>query len=597
VAETSKLMLEGWKMMETLCPVSPCNNPLLAKGAEIFCPGCGQAFVTEANAVEQGYTSNNPAGASPESRRGIGQVTDSDEAQAWAAKRDAASKLMGEKMLAGWTMLAECCSLPHCHGIPLMRERKSGDVYCVCCERTIVAGGDDGGGEGTDGSKGAGEEEQKEAAAAASLGRHGAGGRTVPLSSGACCGATDARAPSGPDWQTGLAAEANADVYEDDAAADDAAFTEALNGASGSGGRSEPGEDMALVRERRNKATAAMGTKMLQGWAMLNETCEAPDCLYGGFPMLQKRGGEKLCLYCDMFSTPTPKAPPAKAKATTTTTTATTTATAIVPPTTTIRTAVPSPATTPAPAPIPAPVPAPIPAPAPKKTSRIDDASACMTPKLLAGWTMLSATCASCGVPLMHPKGKTKNEAECVYTDCPDCPDCPSKSEATATATATATPPAAKPAAALSAPIGTATAPASTEDENLEDWEEIPAGDDPADADFVKAYNARRYQELRLSQRSSTQPPPAIPTSPPTPATPPTPPTPATPPPTPRQPSPAKLALQAAASEALSTLTFKITRVNEALKLSNDPEGDVVLAEQLSKLCDVAFKIAESPGM
>lgn len=67
--------------------------------------------------------------------------------------------------------------------------------------------------------------------------------------------------------------------------------------------------------------------------------------------------------------------------------------------------------------------------------------------------------------------------------------------------------------------------------------------------------------------------------------------------PSPGPPSAAKLALQDAASDALSTLTLKIGRVNEALRLSTDPEEDVVLAERLSRLFEVAFKLSESPGM
>ena len=109
VAETSKLMLDGWKMMEMLCPMPSCNNPLLAKGAEIFCPGCEQRFVTEDNAAAQGYSPNDPASVMTGDPAAAPGGPDDAEAAAWAAKRDAASKMMGEKMLSGWTMLAECC--------------------------------------------------------------------------------------------------------------------------------------------------------------------------------------------------------------------------------------------------------------------------------------------------------------------------------------------------------------------------------------------------------------------------------------------------------------------------------------------------------
>lgn len=49
-----------------------------------------------------------------------------------------ASKLLGEKLLQGWTMLAESCPNPACGGVPLMRERGSNRMHCVACNAVYI---------------------------------------------------------------------------------------------------------------------------------------------------------------------------------------------------------------------------------------------------------------------------------------------------------------------------------------------------------------------------------------------------------------------------------------------------------------------------
>ena len=52
-------------------------------------------------------------------------------------RREEVSAKMGEKMLAGWTMLAQTCTNPACAGTPLMQSRSRGPepqtVLCVSC--------------------------------------------------------------------------------------------------------------------------------------------------------------------------------------------------------------------------------------------------------------------------------------------------------------------------------------------------------------------------------------------------------------------------------------------------------------------------------
>ncbi|KAF9949746.1 hypothetical protein BGZ72_008508 [Mortierella alpina] len=48
-------------------------------------------------------------------------------------QNERASRLMGEKMLQGWTMLQEPCPNAGCYGVPLMRSREKKE-FCVVCE-------------------------------------------------------------------------------------------------------------------------------------------------------------------------------------------------------------------------------------------------------------------------------------------------------------------------------------------------------------------------------------------------------------------------------------------------------------------------------
>ncbi|KAG7394008.1 hypothetical protein PHYBOEH_005931 [Phytophthora boehmeriae] len=50
--------------------------------------------------------------------------------------RDEASKLLGEKMLQGWTMLGNSCPVDDCY-TPLMRS-KQGKMFCVRCDQYVV---------------------------------------------------------------------------------------------------------------------------------------------------------------------------------------------------------------------------------------------------------------------------------------------------------------------------------------------------------------------------------------------------------------------------------------------------------------------------
>ncbi|KAA0171370.1 hypothetical protein FNF28_00861 [Cafeteria roenbergensis] len=176
--ETTRLMLSGWAMSSTVCPVQGCNNPLFSKPGEpsvMRCPPCGATFeclgegqfrVNELDedsplreAVPAGEpepaTDDAPAvGAAEAAAREeqapakavaadpVTTAADADAGEAEAApdspalppgfeqrqrRLDLASRLMGQAMLRGMAMLGEGC--PVCD-TPFMRSR-DGTRHCV----------------------------------------------------------------------------------------------------------------------------------------------------------------------------------------------------------------------------------------------------------------------------------------------------------------------------------------------------------------------------------------------------------------------------------------------------------------------------------
>lgn len=98
---------------------------------------------------EEDFCSSEPE----ESSAGVGKGWDEDEDEGSAPcsleemkkeydlthrRREEVSAKMGDKMLAGWTMLARTCPRPECQGTPLMQARgpEPRTVLCVSCDST-----------------------------------------------------------------------------------------------------------------------------------------------------------------------------------------------------------------------------------------------------------------------------------------------------------------------------------------------------------------------------------------------------------------------------------------------------------------------------
>ncbi|KAF9544018.1 hypothetical protein EC957_000287 [Mortierella hygrophila] len=67
------------------------------------------------------------------------------------------SRLMGQRMLQGWTMLQDTCPNPSCNGVPLMRSREKREI-CVACGKDprTAANGEPGQGQGHEQGQGQG---------------------------------------------------------------------------------------------------------------------------------------------------------------------------------------------------------------------------------------------------------------------------------------------------------------------------------------------------------------------------------------------------------------------------------------------------------
>ncbi|KAI8918190.1 hypothetical protein DFJ77DRAFT_454701 [Powellomyces hirtus] len=158
VAELGTYMLKGWVLTDVICPNPGCNIPVVRSRDRstqlcVLCddpvnpyPPISQlAAETEVTIVEDPSvvpSTSEPTGAvtTPEEDAELEAVLNeevtpsrNEAAERRREKGNQASKLLGQKMLAGWTMLEDTCPNPTCIGVPLMRSRQK-QTICVMCD-------------------------------------------------------------------------------------------------------------------------------------------------------------------------------------------------------------------------------------------------------------------------------------------------------------------------------------------------------------------------------------------------------------------------------------------------------------------------------
>lgn len=154
IKRSGDMLLGGWKMLNMTCPI--CNTAIMSKAGRMHCPGCDVPVMTQAEAellaCEKKLSARNPADNNPPVAGQQSQLAEVDEYATddkgpfksleeekkkydlQRKKTDLISAKIGEYLLLGYTLLGAECPRSSCERIPLMQ--KVGEKpYCVSCEK------------------------------------------------------------------------------------------------------------------------------------------------------------------------------------------------------------------------------------------------------------------------------------------------------------------------------------------------------------------------------------------------------------------------------------------------------------------------------
>lgn len=176
------------------------------------------------------------------------------------------TKVMGEKMMMGWTMLNATCPRidsdnARCN-TPLLRDHDRKE-YCACCDAYIISD----------------EEASAMRNTTPTPTTPATTTNTVEMKSEEVVSPSSVKVKNAPtNWMEMTDAEINA-----------------MN--EWKPPTEEDKVEIKKANERRDKATKKIGEKLLQGWTMLNATCPKENC---GIPLMgDKKDGHMWCLACD----------------------------------------------------------------------------------------------------------------------------------------------------------------------------------------------------------------------------------------------------------------------------------------------------------
>ena len=304
INNTGTLMLQGWCMSSIMCPI--CTSALMhmKKTGEMQCPGCELPVRMEADVKSSGMSYTNtslaaaaatagPLGTSPlkspptHSHHQVkaaapapppidfdydyeaeGQY-EGDAAQpfqsfeemkreydATAKKRGDVSSLLGDRMLGGWAMMGVNCDNDDC-GTPLMKKPRSEEMECVSC--------------------GALYEE-----------RDGTLVTTQPGTAAASKKA-DRRSNSVSEYAPEKAIESTTTAQESGGG---------VNYGNNNTFDVNDAPTLSFAKSGRDgDASSKIASKLLLGWAMLDEVCENQDCDCNA-PLMRDKAGLKHCVGC-----------------------------------------------------------------------------------------------------------------------------------------------------------------------------------------------------------------------------------------------------------------------------------------------------------
>ncbi|KAJ3055762.1 hypothetical protein HK097_009415 [Rhizophlyctis rosea] len=142
---TSKLgtyLLQGWVMLEDSCETPGCNLPLMRTKdrSRTICVLCndpnGADLPPQQPEPATAFDSGEETASEPEvlgtDAEAVGDV-ESVELERRREQGQLATRLLGQRMLAGWALLGENCRNSTCYGIPLVRNRQK-RKHCVICQ-------------------------------------------------------------------------------------------------------------------------------------------------------------------------------------------------------------------------------------------------------------------------------------------------------------------------------------------------------------------------------------------------------------------------------------------------------------------------------
>ncbi|KAI8051303.1 hypothetical protein BDF22DRAFT_744917 [Syncephalis plumigaleata] len=155
----SDLMLRGWIMTNDTCYATTHSAPKMRMkgGTEHWCVLCdedkivangggviksrtrAQATTTEQQAAaistEIEEETKGASNAEAEKQQDT-EYPEQSPISTRRARQDDVSRLLGEKMLQGWTLMESVCESNSCVGVPLMKDLQ-GRLYCVACQKTV----------------------------------------------------------------------------------------------------------------------------------------------------------------------------------------------------------------------------------------------------------------------------------------------------------------------------------------------------------------------------------------------------------------------------------------------------------------------------
>lgn len=139
IQRASVMLLSGWKMLAICCPL--CHMALFSKDGEIRCAKCELPVKMETGSCGSHAVPDFDEHSESAVVESATLSTYDEMKKEYAEKRkrsDMASAKLGQKLLEGWTMIAEYCPGEKCAYSPLVSRDGGSLVICPVCEVVFV---------------------------------------------------------------------------------------------------------------------------------------------------------------------------------------------------------------------------------------------------------------------------------------------------------------------------------------------------------------------------------------------------------------------------------------------------------------------------